>query len=147
MPEAWRQAAGDLSARFPGTRVEEKASGFVLHYRGAPAAGPPLDRALRGLLPGEKAFEILPADMAWEVRPRGADKGTAVRAIMEGPAFAERVPLFVGDDITDLDAIRAAQAMGGVGLRVAESFGSPGGVREWLADLRGHAEAFARGGG
>ncbi len=147
VPQAWRQAAYGMTERFPGARVEDKESGFVLHYRSIPAAGPALDRSLRGLLQGEPEFEILPADMAWEVRPRGADKGTAVRAIMRGAAFADRIPLFVGDDITDMDAIRAAQAMGGVGLRVADSFGSPEAVRIWLAELRRHAELTTQAGG
>lgn len=146
VPQAWRQVAAGMAARFPGARIEDKESGFVLHYRNAPAAGPALDRLLRGLMQGEARFEILPADMAWEVRPRGADKGTALQAIMQGRAFVDRIPLFIGDDITDLDAIRAAQTMGGIGLRVAESFGSPASVRSWLSDLRRHAETRARGG-
>ena len=50
-----------------------------------------------------------------------------------------------------LDTMREAPGVGlaapqvGVGLRVAESFGSPEGVRSWLADLRGHAESGTHG--
>ena len=40
--------------------------------------------------------------------------------------------MFIGDDVTDEDGIAAAQALGGVGLRVPEAFGDAAGVRAWL---------------
>jgi len=85
-------------------------------------------------------FAVLPAKMAWEVRPVGMDKGTAVRALMARPPFAGRVPVFVGDDVTDEDGMREARAMGGLGLRVPDVFGDAAGVRAWIAKL---AEAGA----
>lgn len=145
-PPRWREAARAIAARTPGTRVEDKDGGFVLHYRAAPDAGPQLHEALRALLGGETRFEVMPASMAWEVRPRGADKGTAARALMTGAAFTSRLPLFIGDDTTDLDAIREAQAMGGVGLLVKDAFGSPAGVRAWLARLQGGIATATQGG-
>ena len=99
--------------------------------------------ALEALLaPAGTAFTLLPARMAWEVRPRGADKGSAVRALMARAPFAGRAPVFVGDDITDEDGIAAAAALGGIGLRVPEAFGDAAGVRRWLAGL---AAGKARG--
>ena len=71
--------------------------------------------------------------MLWEVRPRGADKGHAVERIMRQPPFLGRLPLFIGDDVTDEDGIRVALAMGGIGLRVRDAFGDPAGVRTWLS--------------
>jgi trehalose 6-phosphate phosphatase len=70
--------------------------------------------------------------LLWEVRPLGADKGSAVTALMARPPFLGRLPLFIGDDVTDEDGIRAARLMGGEGLRVEPIFGSPAGVRAWL---------------
>lgn len=145
-PPRWREAARAIVARAPGARIEDKGGGFVLHYRAVPGAGPELGAALRMLLADEERFEIMRADMAWEVRPRGADKGTAAQAIMRGADFAGRVPLFVGDDTTDLDAIRAVRAMGGIGLLVADAFGSPAGVRAWLARVRSHIDTTTQGG-
>ena len=71
--------------------------------------------------------------MAWEIRPRGADKGSAVQAIMALPAFAGRLPVFIGDDVTDEDGMRPARAMGGAGLFVPSVFGDAASVRAWLA--------------
>ncbi len=131
-PEAWFAAGARIAAAHPGTLLERKANGFVLHYRAVPALGPALGAALLALAEGSGRFAVVPARKAWELRPRGADKGTAVEALMRRGPFAGRVPVFIGDDVTDEDGMAAARRLGGVGLRVAEAFGSPAGVRVWL---------------
>lgn len=133
-PPAWITAAEALVARHPGALLERKARGFVAHYRLAPDAGQALHDALAALIaPQQDRFLLLRAHMAWEIRPAGTDKGTALRAIMARPPFAGRKPVFIGDDVTDEDAISAAIAMGGAGLRVADHFGGPANVRAWLS--------------
>jgi trehalose 6-phosphate phosphatase len=131
-PPAWLEAAERLAAAHPGVLLERKARGFALHYRAAPEAGPILHAALTALLGGSAAFELLPAHMLWEVRPRGVDKGVAVRTLMARAPFSGRSPVFIGDDVTDEDGIRAARAMGGAGYLVGATFGTPAGVRAWL---------------
>lgn len=135
LPAAWRAAAEAAAAAIPGALVEHKPAGLVLHFRQAPAAGPGLHAALRRIAGDAPGFEILAASAAWELRPRGIDKGTAVAALMAAPAFAGRVPIFIGDDLTDEDGMAAARALGGLGLRVADAFGDAAGVRAWLAGL------------
>jgi trehalose 6-phosphate phosphatase len=131
-PKAWLVEAERLAGAFPGALFERKARGFALHFRAVPAAGQPLHEALVDLLGDTEDFELLPAHMLWEVRPRGADKGKALTILMERPPFRGRLPVFVGDDVTDEAAIAAAVAMGGTGLRVADTFGDAAGVRAWL---------------
>jgi trehalose 6-phosphate phosphatase len=121
-----------MVAAYPGTLLERKARGFALHYRNRPEAGPVFHDALSALLADSTAFQLLPAHMLWEVRPLGADKGRAVAELMKREPFAGRVPVFIGDDVTDEDGMRVARAMGGAGLRVDRSFGDPEGVRHWL---------------
>jgi trehalose 6-phosphate phosphatase len=139
-PSVWLIEAERLALAHPGTLLEHKARGFSLHYRAAPLAGEPLREALLGLLAGSAQFELLPAHMLWEVRPRGADKGKAVIDLMDRPPFSGRLPVFVGDDVTDEDGIGAAAAMGGVGLRVQDAFGDAAGVRAWLAAIASHGD-------
>ena len=148
IPAAWRDAAARIAAAHPGARVEDKRRGLVLHYRAAPGHGASLHAALQALIaPEAGAFHLLGAKMAWEIRPAGADKGSAVRALMARPPFAGRLPVFVGDDVTDEDGIAAAIDLGGVGLRVPDAFGDPDGVRAWIARLARSGWAHPGGAG
>ena len=132
-PPAMLAQADAFAAAHPGVLVERKARGFVLHYRLAPDAAQAVEAAVAGwVAPVAERFERLAALMAWEVRPVGADKGRAVEAVMALPAFAGRLPVFIGDDVTDEDGMAVARRMGGAGLFVPAVFGGPGAVRAWL---------------
>lgn len=137
VPADWLDMAEAVLAGLPGTLLERKAHGVALHFRRAPGAGAALLGLAEGLVGRLPGHVLLAGNMVWEVRPRGVDKGGALRAIMGRAPFLGRVPVFVGDDVTDEDAIAAAGAMGGIGLRVADSFGAPQGVRDWLAGQAG----------
>ena len=144
VPEPWFDAAAGFVAGYPGALMERKQRGFVLHYRQAPAAGTALyDAALSLVATDPERFQLLQASMAWEVRPAGIDKGIALERICAEAPFAGRLPIFIGDDVTDEDGIRVAIAMGGTGLLVDPVFGSPAGVRDWL---RRSAAALEDGG-
>jgi trehalose 6-phosphate phosphatase len=132
-PADWLATGKAIAAAHPGALLERKARGFVLHYRAAPEHGPALQRALQALMQDTPGFAVLPARMAWELKPLGADKGTAVAALMNDTPFTGRLPIFIGDDVTDEDGMAAATHMGGAGLRVDEAFGTAQAVRNWLA--------------
>jgi trehalose 6-phosphate phosphatase len=135
VPPDWRAAADALVARHPGALVEDKAHGFVIHFRLAPE----LEGAAHDLLAGfvarnPEAFDLLEARMAWELRPRGASKATAVHALMARAPFTGRIPVFIGDDVTDEQGMDAARSYGGQGWRLDDMFGTPQVLREWLAE-------------
>ena len=131
-PDAWLVEAAGLVAPHPGALLERKARGFAVHYRAVPSAGPIFHDELTALLQGSHDFELLSGHMIWEVRPRGVNKGSAVVSLMERAPFQYRLPVFVGDDVTDEDGIVAAVAMGGAGLRVPDNFADAADVRAWL---------------
>ncbi len=135
LPDSWAAEAARAVAAHPGALFERKARGFALHYRQAPAARDALERTARDIIGAATTHRVLAGNMVWEVKPRGAAKGPAGAALMARPPFAGRVPVYLGDDVTDEDAIREAQALGGLGLRVRDAFGDPAGVRAWLAGL------------
>ncbi|HUZ62261.1 MAG TPA: trehalose-phosphatase [Acetobacteraceae bacterium] len=132
---AWADALRAAAGAWPGAMIEEKAHSLVAHYRLAPAHGPALRRFIEVMIgDGAGHVEILPARMAFEIRARGIGKGHAVRHLMTLPPFAGRVPVFVGDDVTDEEGMQAAEELGGIGLHVARAFGGrPAAVRRWLA--------------
>jgi trehalose 6-phosphate phosphatase len=133
VPLEWLAEAERIVAANPGVLLERKARGFVLHYRAVPERGAALRAALETLIGPSNTFALMPARKAWEVRPRGADKGTAVTALMARAPFAGRLPIFIGDDVTDEDGMAVARTLGGAGLRVGDAFKDPAAVRAWLA--------------
>lgn len=141
----WRAALDSAAASMPGVVIEPKSSSLVAHFRRAPEHGARLRALVEGLIGEVPEIELLPANMAWEIRPRGAGKGRALEWFMARPPFAGRLPVFVGDDTTDEEAIAAAQALGGDGLHVHRDFdGTTRAVLAWLAAARGAGLGAAR---
>ncbi len=134
--EALRDAAAAI-AQDAGLHLETKPSGLVLHYRATPGRAAEARRAAAALLAeAGPDFEILPAAMAFELRPRGFDKGMALRTLMAGAPFHGRRPVFIGDDVTDRDGIAAARTLGGTGVLLGHDVsGGPAEMRAWLAAL------------
>ncbi|MBO1076414.1 trehalose-phosphatase [Roseomonas marmotae] len=134
-PDEWREAAAAFVAARPGMLLEHKNFGFVLHFRAVPERGEEAQAFLLRLAEGTH-FQVIPAHAAFELRPRGSDKGVATDWLMRHPPFAGRIPVFIGDDVTDEDGMRAARAHGGEGYRVPERFpAGPADVLEWLTRL------------
>lgn len=116
-----------LVAEFDGALAEHKGFSISVHYRLTPPEQVPalearIDRLLaehadlrKGL--GKKVFELRPA-IDWH-------KGAAVRWLLEHAAGADAagsgplLPLYIGDDRTDEDAL-AAVADDGVGIFVGQ---------------------------
>lgn len=126
-------------ASTPGLLLEDKGLALALHFRRAPHAGAAARRVVAGLLadaPG--GLELLDGNCVVEVRSAGADKGRAVAAFLREPPFAGRLPVCIGDDLTDQPALRLAQARGGLGIVVGDRLAapwrldSPAAVRDWL---------------
>ncbi len=86
-------------------------------------------------------FECVSGAFVKEIRPRACNKGTAVRRLMGMGAFAGRIPAFVGDDVTDLDAFREVEALGGRTISVGDRIrgqhrlADPSDVFRWLSRL------------
>lgn len=130
-----------IAAAFPGAAVERKGPSLALHWRAAPQAQDPF-RAFAAA-----ALRVLPdyrpqfGDRVLELRPEGLDKGAAVQAFLAQPPFAGRVPVFVGDDLTDEHGFAVVNARGGLSVLVGDRVDSaaryrledPAAVRDWLA--------------
>ncbi len=110
-------AFDDLAARQPGVLVEDKGAAATLHYRLAPATAGEC-RGLATRVADEQGLLVQPGDMVIEVRAPGPDKGDALAAFMTETPFAGATPIFIGDDITDENGFRAAEALGGYGIVV-----------------------------
>ena len=56
--------------------------------------------------------------MLLEVRPDNRDKGTAIEDFMAESPFAGRLPVFVGDDLTDEHGFATVERLGGWTIKV-----------------------------
>lgn len=130
----------------PGVVFEDKGSGIALHYRLAPELEEPLRAMLDELVAKHRdQFKVCGGRKVIEILPIGFSKGRALRKLVSLPQFANRTPVMIGDDVSDLDAFRAAEDLGGVGLKVAgenfraeeSSFQGPADVLNWLQRVSG----------
>jgi trehalose 6-phosphate phosphatase len=142
LPDALRrqlaQAAKD------GVVVEDKGYSVALHYRQTPRQEAPLRAAIEKALaafPGGP-IELLLGKAMFEVKHSGVSKGEAVRKLMTQAPFAGRMPVFVGDDVTDESVFAVLPSLRGKGYSVGRQFGgltgifaTPGEVREALSRL------------
>jgi trehalose 6-phosphate phosphatase len=135
-----RFAAGD-----EGLLVEDKPAGIALHYRLAPERADEADAFLEALAE-RSGLALQRGKMVAELRRRGSDKGAALRRLMAEPPFAGARPVFVGDDLTDEDAFKAAASLGGEGVLVGADRPSAARWRlDGVADVTSWLEAGAHG--
>ena len=104
-----------------GLLLERKQAGVSLHYRRAPQLEDQC-RALADALMSElgDAFRLISGKMVLEIAPAEHNKGAAIEAFLREKPFAGRVPIFLGDDVTDEDGFRAVNAARGVSIRVGD---------------------------
>jgi trehalose 6-phosphate phosphatase len=137
-----RVALADVVARAPGALLEDKGRSIAVHYRSAPALAHVLRRELKAIAArlGED-FHVLEGRRVLELKPVAATKARAIEAFLAEAPFAGRLPMFIGDDVTDLDGFAAVEAAGGVSIAVGDRVeammrvASPRDVRVLLADL------------
>lgn len=110
------QAVKDIE----GLMVERKTYSVALHYRAAPERAEEAVAEAKRIAAGYLGWQVMPGKMVVEIKPNGLSKGRAVTEFMREPPFAGRVPVFIGDDVTDEDGMRAAAVLGGFGIRVGE---------------------------
>jgi len=144
---ALRAAATGLRAtvqRERGMFLEDKGATLAIHFRAAPhqrqVARDMAEAMLARLGAG---FRLLPGSDVIELVPSAAGKDAAVRAFMRESPYAGRRPLFVGDDVTDLQGFEAARDLGGCGVAVGGRVSADyrladvAAVGRWLSGSRG----------
>jgi trehalose 6-phosphate phosphatase len=128
LPDALRrQLVADL--RY-GIEVEDKGYSLALHYRKVPQHQDWLLRHVAACcreFPDE-AIEVLPGKAMFEVKRPAVNKGESVRRLMKLAPFAGRVPVFIGDDVTDESVFAVLPDLGGKGFSVTRKFDGVAGI-------------------
>jgi trehalose 6-phosphate phosphatase len=143
--EEAQRALLELAAADRRLLVEEKPASTALHYRAAPERAGEVEQFARALAE-RTGLSVQPGKMVVELRPHGADKGDALRRLMREPVFAGARPVFMGDDLTDEHAFRAAAELGGAGILVGPSRETAAAWRlDGVSDVARWLEDAARG--
>jgi trehalose 6-phosphate phosphatase len=131
----------DFADSHRGLVFEDKGASVALHYRLAPQLAAAAQRKVREVAEplGDKV-EVQDGKMVVELKPAGCDKGKAIAEFMREPPFAGRVPVFLGDDVTDEYGFRVVNAMAGHTIKVGEGdsaarwrLANPSAAKAWLA--------------
>ena len=145
LPEAMRRHL--IGAATPGSGVEFEDKGYsvALHFRKAPEHEQRLRKhvaASRAAYPGELT-EVLPGKAMFEVKRPHIDKGAGVRSLMTHAPFAGRMPVFIGDDVTDEAVFAVMPELGGQSFSVSRNFAGLAGIFSSPAQVRGALQRLA----
>lgn len=139
-----------VAERLPGTIFEDKGITVALHYRGAPQHEHLVRREARDVARDLGSdFQVLEGRKVVELRPGGATKADAVRDFLRESPYHGRRPIFIGDDVTDEEALREVERLGGLSIAVGDRVSGmvrvagPRDVRALLQDLADHGEPYS----
>jgi trehalose 6-phosphate phosphatase len=113
-----RDAARSLAARFDGVQVEDKEWAIALHCLRGSEQLSDLQTAAGELLLDLPGYELQPGRRVLEFKPAGMDKGRAVQELLGRGTFVRRMPVYLGDDLTDEHAFAVINQQNGISVRV-----------------------------
>lgn len=139
-----------LAHRYDGVQLEDKQIAIALHCRRAPGQFESLRDAAVELIAQVPGYELQPGNLVIEFKPAGMDKGRAVIELLASAPFAGRLPVYLGDDLTDEHAFASIRKKNGIGVltgpprctHASFSLPDPAAVEAWLARV---LDALSRG--
>lgn len=98
--------------------TEDKSFAIAVHFRQSPELEPQLDQFLQTLVPENGPLTVMAGKAIREVKPKAIDKGKAIARFMQQAPFAQRTPLYLGDDVTDEAGFEWVNQAGGISIKV-----------------------------
>ena len=114
------QALREGILSLPGVVLEKKRVAFALHYRRAPRHREAVKALAQKVVELFPALEIQSGKCVIELKPENVDKGIAIKKFMESSPFAGRIPVFLGDDLTDEQGFILVNQLQGVSVKIGE---------------------------
>src|SRR5690606_2812574 len=127
--------------------LEDKGDALALHYRRDPGSAEAAHRAMLDVLAqaGDDTLHVQPGHRVLELKSRLADKGAAIHAFLAEAPWQRRMPVCLGDDLTDEHGFAVVRAQGGIAIRVGtppersaatHALPDPRAVHEWLSAVQ-----------
>ncbi|MGN6706893.1 MAG: trehalose-phosphatase [Rhodanobacter sp.] len=130
-----------LAERFARVQLENKQQAVALHCRGSSGEWQQLHEAAIAVIAHLPGYELQAGRRVLEFKPGGMDKGRAVAELLQRDPFRGRLPVYLGDDLTDEHAFDAVNRAHGLSIRVGDRHPSaarftlpdPAATIAWLA--------------
>lgn len=129
-------------AEWPGCELENKGMAFALHYRQAPQYQQDIEQLAQQAVLRFPGLALQPGKCVVEIKPAGINKGAAIVAFMQEAPFKGRVPVFVGDDLTDEAGFDVVNQAGGISVKVGQGnscaqwrLAGVSGAHHWLQQM------------
>lgn len=144
-----RRAVDTLQRRLasePGILVEDKGCSVAVHWRLAPQREETTIEVVERIAQDLGAdYRLQRGKAVAEILPHGAAKGTVIERFLDHAPYRGRLPIFIGDDVTDEHGFAAVEARNGISVRVGSG---PTGASLMLAtpvEVRELLSAWAAG--
>ncbi len=129
-----RRTTSPVAARGQGAHP-----GAALSSRAAPGESRPSRRPQDAKITWRSGTCVHRGKRVVELAPAGRDKGLAIRAFMREAPFRGKLPVFIGDDVTDEHGFAMVNSLGGDSIKVGPGptsagwrFPSVSAVLSWL---------------
>lgn len=107
-------------AKWPGCMLENKAMALAIHYRQAPEYEAAVLQLAEQLVNEHSELALQRGKCVVEIKPTGCDKGSAIAEFMKLSPFFNRIPVFIGDDLTDEAGFAQVNQYEGISVKVGE---------------------------
>lgn len=151
--DAAREHLRQFAGRYEGLLLEDKGHALAMHFRRAPQLSAAVRDAVNAACQQVGSdFAVQAGKCVFELRPAACTKGTSIHAFMQEPPFVNRLPIYIGDDLTDEHAFAIVNKVGGISIKVGDDHGTMArhrlpGVRQvlrWLESIPSPVAVFAR---
>jgi trehalose 6-phosphate phosphatase len=131
-----------FAAQHDGLISEVKSASVAIHYRMRPEMEADALRLMAEIASRYPDFRLLRGKMVAELSASHRTKGDAILDFMNEAPFSGRLPVFVGDDVTDEDGFAAITRFTGIGIKIGAGttsathrVGTINDFHEWLRQL------------
>jgi trehalose 6-phosphate phosphatase len=143
-----RHRLAEIAKAHAGIVVEDKGYALALHYRQAPEQEDYVRKTAAAICAESPQIqtELLPGKSMVEIKQAGFSKASGVRKLMARSPFADRRPIFIGDDVTDEDVFAMMPEFDGVAIRVGDKYSGEANHMDRPADVRCWLDHVSRNG-
>ncbi|WP_312796951.1 trehalose-phosphatase [Tianweitania sp.] len=108
----------EFAAQHEGLVSEVKSASVAIHYRMCPELEGEALSLMTDIASQYPEFRLLRGKMVAELSASHRNKGDALEDFMREAPFRGRLPIFVGDDVTDEDGFVAVSKLNGIGIKI-----------------------------